>query len=62
MCLQYFTTKSRGFTKILKVKICFFLNLYPFHAVKILDLSLEILLNPPKRGTEHLCSSKGFWV
>ena len=29
MCLQYFTTKSRGFTKILKVKICFFFKSVP---------------------------------
>ena len=31
-----------------------FLNLYPVHAARILDLSLEIMLNPSKWGTKHL--------
>ena len=42
-----FTTKPRYFTKILKIKICY-LNLYSVQAARILDLSLETVLSPPK--------------
>ena len=45
--MQGFATKSCGFTKILKVKICF-LNLYSVHAARILDLSPELMLSRPK--------------
>ena len=48
------------FTKILKVKTCVFLNLYSVHAARILDLSLEIMLSPPKWETKHFYNSKGF--
>ena len=37
-----------------------FLNLYSFHAARILDLSLDVILSPPKRGTKHLYNSQGF--
>ena len=37
-----------------------FLNLYSVHAVRILDLSLEIMLSPPKSGTKHLYNSNNF--
>ena len=37
-----------------------FLNLYSVHAPRILGLSLEIRLSPPKSGTKHLFNSKGF--
>ena len=46
MFMQGFATKSCGFTKILKV-MCF-LNLYSVHAARILDLSPELMLSPPK--------------
>ena len=39
-----------------------FLNLYVRHAVRILDLSLEIMLTTPKWGTKHLYNIKGFSV
>ena len=56
-----FNMKSRGFSKILKVKICF-LNLFSIHTARILDLSLEIMLSPPKWGTKHLYNPYGFSV
>ena len=37
-----------------------FLNLYSVHAARILDLSLEIMLSPPKWETKHFYNSKGF--
>ena len=46
--------------KILKVKICIFLNLCLAHEAKILYLSLEIMLSPLKWGTKQLCNYKGF--
>ena len=58
MFMQGFATKSCGFTKILKV-MCF-LNLYSVHAARILDLSPELMLSPPKWGTKHISNSKGF--
>ena len=41
MFMPCFTTKSRGFTKILPRSVL-------VHAVRILDLSLDIMLSPPK--------------
>ena len=38
-----------------------FLNLYTVYAVKILELSLEIISNPSKWGTKHLYNCKGFF-
>ena len=32
----------------------FFLNLYSVHTAKMLDLSLEIMLSPPKGGMKDL--------
>ena len=43
------------FPNISKTKICF-LNLYSVRAAKIQDLPLEIMLNPPKWRTKHLCN------
>ena len=37
-----------------------FFYLYLFHAARILDLSLEVMLSPPKWGKKHLYNSKGF--
>ena len=37
-----------------------FLNLYSVDAARILDLSLEIMLNPPKCRTKDLYNCKGF--
>ena len=37
---------------------CF--NLYSVHTARILDLSLEIMLSPPKWGMKYLYNSKGF--
>ena len=45
--VMFYISYSRGFTKIFNVKICF-LNLYSVHASRILDLSLEVILSPPK--------------
>ena len=56
MLTYYFTTKFRGFTKILKV----FFNLYSVHAVKILNLLLEIKLSLPKWRTKPLYNCKEF--
>ena len=38
-----------------------FLNLYPVHTAKMLDLSLEIMLSPTKWRTKHLYNSKSFF-
>ena len=38
-----------------------FLNLYSIHAARMLDLSLEIMLSLPKRGTRHIYNAKGFF-
>ena len=46
--------RSCGFIKILIVKICGFFDMYLVHAARILELSLEVMLSPPKRGTKHL--------
>ena len=54
MSMKCFTTKSSGFTKILKV------NLYSVHAVRILDLSLEIMLSALKCVMKHLYNSTDF--
>ena len=35
-------------------KICGFFDMYLVHAARILELSLEVMLSPPKRGTKHL--------
>ena len=37
-----------------------FLNMYSGHTVRILDLSLKVMLSPPKLGAKHLYNSKGF--
>ena len=37
-----------------------FLNLYSVHAARILDLSPELMLSPPKWETKHISNSKGF--
>ena len=37
-----------------------FLNLQSVNAAQILGLSLELMLSPPKAGTKHLYSCKGF--
>ena len=37
-----------------------FFYLYLFHAARILDLSLEVMLSPPKWRKKHLYNSKGF--
>ena len=37
-----------------------FLNLYSVHTAKIQDLSLEIMLSPPKGRVKDLYNSKGF--
>ena len=37
-----------------------FLNLHSVHAAKIRDVTLEVMLSPPKWGTKHLYNSKGF--
>ena len=36
-------------------------NLYTVYAGRTLDLSLEIILSPPKWGPKHLRNSKGFF-
>ena len=59
MFMLCFTTKFRGFTKILKMKICV-LNFHPVHAAIILNLPLEIMLSPRKWETKHRYNSKGF--
>ena len=47
--MKYFTTKSLGFTKTVKVKIRVFFNTAPLaHAARIFDVSLEIVLRSPK--------------
>ena len=38
----------------------FFLNLYSAHSARILNLSLEIMLSPPKWSMKHLYNSKSF--
>ena len=48
------------FYQIFKSENLYFLNLYPVHAAKILNLSLEVMLNPLKWWTKHLYNSKGF--
>ena len=32
----------------------FFRYVYLVHAARVLELSLEVMLSPPKRGTKHL--------
>ena len=44
MFMECFATKSRGFES---ENLCF-LNMYSVQAASILDLSLEIMLSPPK--------------
>ena len=43
-----FYYEIRGFNKIFKYEKLCLLNLYSVHAVGILDLSLEIMVSPPK--------------
>ena len=44
--MECFTTKSCGLGKISKMKICFFKSVQ--HAARMQDLSLEVMLSPPK--------------
>ena len=37
-----------------------FLNIYSVHAGARMDLPLEIVLSPPKRGMKHAYNSKDF--
>ena len=46
--MKYFTTKSLGFTKTVKVKIRVFFNTALAHAARIFDVSLEIVVRSPK--------------
>ena len=43
-----FTKKSCGFFQVFKNENLCFLNLHSVHAARMLDLSLEIMLSPPK--------------
>ena len=52
--------KIPWFYQDFKSKILCFLNLYSVHAVRILELSLEIMLNSSKWVTKHLDKSKIF--
>ena len=55
-----FYYKTLWFYQDFKSENLCFLNMYSVHRVKILDLSLDIMLSPPKQGTKHLYNSKGF--
>ena len=48
------------FNQDFKSENLYFLNFYSVHGAGILDLSLEVMLSPLKRGTNHLYNSKGF--
>ena len=50
----------RWFYQDFKSENLCFLNLFSVHAERILDLSLEVMLSPPKWVTKHLYNSKGF--
>ena len=55
-----FYYKIPWFYQYFKNENLYFLNSYSVHAARILDLSLEIMLSPPKRGMKHFYNSKGF--
>ena len=55
-----FCYKIQWFYQDFKSENLCFLNLYSVQAARILDLPLEIMLSPPKRGTKHLYNSKDF--
>ena len=48
-----FYCKIPWFYQDFKSENLYFLNLYSVHTARILDLSLEIMLSPPKLGTKH---------
>ena len=43
-----FYYKISWFYRDFKSEMCVFLNLHPVHAARILGLSVEIMLSPPK--------------
>ena len=62
ICYIYlmFHYKIPWFYQDFKSENLWFLNMYSVHEAKILDLSLQIMLNPPRWGTQHLHNSEGF--
>ena len=52
--------KNSWFYQYFKSENLCFLYLYSVHAVRILDLSLEVMSSPLKWGTKHLYNSKSF--
>ena len=55
-----FRYETPWFYQDFKIENLCFLHVYLVHAARIMDLSTEIMLRPPKSETKHLYNSKNF--